>query len=45
MADKKTGGSTMSKTEYVIDPGKYDIVMTRTFDASRELVFLSLIHI
>ena len=29
----------MSKTEYVIDPGKYDIVMTRTFDAPRELVF------
>jgi uncharacterized protein YndB with AHSA1/START domain len=23
----------------VIDPGKYDIVMTRTFDAPRELVF------
>src|SRR5258706_10444424 len=39
MADKKTGGNTMSKTEYVIDPGKYDIVMTRVFDAPRELVF------
>ena len=39
MAEKKTGGSTMSKTEYVIDPGKYDIVMTRVFDAPRELVF------
>src|SRR5258708_28385740 len=39
MAEKKTGGSTMSKTEYVIDPGKFDIVMTRVFDAPRELVF------
>src|SRR5258706_12338315 len=39
MADKKTGGNTMSKTEYVIDPGKYDIAMTRVFDAPRELVF------
>jgi uncharacterized protein YndB with AHSA1/START domain len=39
MAEKKMGGSTMSKTEYVIDPGKYDIVMTRVFDAPRELVF------
>src|ERR1700693_28384 len=39
MADKKAGGSTMSKTEYVIDPGKYDIVMTRGFDAPREMVF------
>lgn len=39
MAEKKTGGSTMSKTEYVIDPGEYDIVMTRVFDAPRELVF------
>ncbi|MFI5461631.1 MAG: SRPBCC family protein [Isosphaerales bacterium] len=29
----------MSKTEYVIDPAKFDIVMTRTFDAPRELVF------
>jgi uncharacterized protein YndB with AHSA1/START domain len=29
----------MPKTEYVIDPGKYDIVMTRVFDAPRELVF------
>jgi uncharacterized protein YndB with AHSA1/START domain len=39
MAEKKSGGSTMSKTEYVIDPGKFDIVMTRVFDAPRELVF------
>ena len=38
MAEKKTGGSTMSKTEYVIEPGSYDIVMTRVFDAPRELV-------
>jgi uncharacterized protein YndB with AHSA1/START domain len=39
MADKKTGGSTVSKTEYVIDPGSFEIVMTRVFDAPRELVF------
>ncbi len=39
MAEKKTGGSTVSKTEYVIEPGSYDIVMTRVFDAPRELVF------
>ena len=38
MADKKAGGSTMSKTEYVVDPGQFDIVMTRVFDAARELV-------
>jgi uncharacterized protein YndB with AHSA1/START domain len=39
MAEKKAGGSTMTKTEYAIDPGKYDIVMARVFDAPRELVF------
>lgn len=39
MADTKTGGSTMSKTEYVIEPGSYEIRMTRVFDAPRELVF------
>jgi uncharacterized protein YndB with AHSA1/START domain len=39
MADKKLGGSTMSKTEYVIDPGKQEVVITRMFDAPRELVF------
>jgi uncharacterized protein YndB with AHSA1/START domain len=38
MADKKAG-VTMSKTEYVIEPGKHDLNMTRTFDAPRELVF------
>ena len=39
MADKKLGGSTMSKTEYVIEPGKQEVVITRMFDAPRELVF------
>jgi len=29
----------MSKTEFVIEPGRQDIVITRTFDAPRELVF------
>jgi uncharacterized protein YndB with AHSA1/START domain len=39
MAVKSTGGSTMSKTEYVIEPGRQEIVVTRVFDAPRELVF------
>jgi uncharacterized protein YndB with AHSA1/START domain len=39
MAVKKTGGSTMSKTDYVIEPGSQEIVITRVFDAPRELVF------
>src|SRR4029077_20097588 len=39
MADKKAGASTMSNTEYVVEPGKHDMVMTHTFDAPRELVF------
>src|ERR1700694_1656440 len=39
MADKKAGASTMSKTKYVIEPGSYEILMTREFDAPRELVF------
>jgi uncharacterized protein YndB with AHSA1/START domain len=39
MAEKKLGGSTMSKTEYVIEPGKQEILITRMFDAPRELVF------
>lgn len=30
---------TMARTEYVIEPGKQEIVMTRVFDAPRELVF------
>ncbi len=38
MAVKKTGGSTMSKTDYVIEPGSQEIVITRVFDAPRELV-------
>jgi len=29
----------MEKTEYVIEPGKQEIIITRDFDASRELVF------
>lgn len=39
MAKKKAGGNTMSKTEYTIDPGKQEVVVTRMFDAPRELVF------
>lgn len=31
--------STMAKTEYVIEPGKQEITITRVFDAPRELVF------
>ena len=30
---------TMAKTDYVIEPGKQEIVITRVFDAPRELVF------
>ena len=30
---------TMEKTEYVIEPGKQEIIITRVFEASRELVF------
>lgn len=30
---------TMAKAEYVIEPGKQEIVITRVFDAPRELVF------
>src|SRR5260370_818008 len=30
---------TMAKTEYVIEPGKQEIIITREFDAPRELVF------
>lgn len=32
-------GKTMEKTEYVIEPGKQEITITRVFDAPRELVF------
>lgn len=34
-----TKGETMEKTEYVIEPGKQEITITRVFDAPRELVF------
>ncbi|HKV32385.1 MAG TPA: SRPBCC family protein [Candidatus Dormibacteraeota bacterium] len=30
---------TMAKAEYVIEPGKQEIIITRVFDAPRELVF------
>jgi len=30
---------TMAKAEYVIEPGKQEITITRNFDAPRELVF------
>lgn len=29
----------MTKSDYTIEPGKQEIVMTRTFDAPRDLVF------
>jgi uncharacterized protein YndB with AHSA1/START domain len=29
----------MAKTEYVIEPGRHDLTITRDFDAPRELVF------
>ena len=31
--------STMSKTEYIAEPGKQEIISTRVFDAPRDLVF------
>ena len=33
------GETTMPKTEYVIEPGKQDIISTTVLDAPRELVF------
>ena len=33
------GETTMGKTNFVIEPGKQEIVITRVFDAPRELVF------
>ena len=41
MNDSKTGrgATTMAKTEYQIEPGKQEIVVTRVFDAPRDLVF------
>ena len=33
------GETTMAKAEYVIEPGKQEIIITRVFDAPRELVF------
>jgi len=32
----------MAKTEFVIEPGQQDIVITRTFDAPRDVVFEAL---
>jgi len=29
----------MGETEFVIEPGRQDIIMTRVFDASRDVVF------
>ena len=34
-----TKEKTMEKTEYVIEPGKQEIIITRVFEASRELVY------
>src|SRR3981081_4435706 len=36
---KAKGVTTMPKTEYVIEPGKQEIVSTVVLDAPRELVF------
>jgi uncharacterized protein YndB with AHSA1/START domain len=33
------GGTTMPKTDYVIEPGKQEIISTTVLDAPRELVF------
>ena len=33
------GEKTMPKTEYTVEPGKQEIIITRDFDAPRELVF------
>jgi uncharacterized protein YndB with AHSA1/START domain len=33
------GAITMAKTEYQIEPGTHEIVITRVFDAPRDLVF------
>lgn len=32
-------GRTMSETEIIVEPGRQDIVMTRVFDAPRDVVF------
>jgi uncharacterized protein YndB with AHSA1/START domain len=41
MGDSKNGkgAATMAKTEFIFEPGRNDITMTRVFDAPRELVF------
>ena len=41
MTDRNTGkgATTMAKTEFAIKPGTQEIVMTRVFDAPRDLVF------
>jgi uncharacterized protein YndB with AHSA1/START domain len=41
MSDIKAGRgtTTMAKTDYQIEPGKQEIVVTRVFDAPRDLVF------
>jgi uncharacterized protein YndB with AHSA1/START domain len=31
--------TTMAKTEYVIEPGRQELMLTRVFDAPRELLF------
>jgi uncharacterized protein YndB with AHSA1/START domain len=36
---KTNGEATMPKTEYVIEPGKQEIISTTILDAPRELVF------
>jgi uncharacterized protein YndB with AHSA1/START domain len=37
--DKGQGGTNMAKTQVFAEPGKHDIMVTRDFDAPRDLVF------
>ena len=36
---EEEGESTMSKTKFIVEPGKQEIIVTREFDAPRDLVF------
>ncbi len=44
MTDSKAGkgAMTMAKTDYLIEPGTQELVITRVFDAPRDLVFRSM---
>lgn len=39
------GATTMAKTEFVIKPGTQEIIMTRVFDAPRDLVFKTMMDV